>query len=54
MAEDVMSSPSAMMERMMRKVGRNFPYENKVCLKDMDQLKQVEGIFVTRFKNFKI
>ncbi|MFT5253483.1 MAG: hypothetical protein ACI87N_002521 [Flavobacteriales bacterium] len=27
MAEDVMSSPSAMMERMMRKVGRNFPYE---------------------------
>jgi hypothetical protein len=26
MAEDVMSSPSAMMERMMRKVGRNFPY----------------------------
>jgi hypothetical protein len=28
MAEDVMSSPAAMMERMMRKVGRNFPYEN--------------------------
>ncbi len=27
MNEDVMSSPSAMMERMMRKVGRNFPYE---------------------------
>lgn len=27
MAEDVMSSPAAMMERMMRKVGRNFPYE---------------------------
>lgn len=27
MAEDVMSSPNAMMERMMRKVGRNFPYE---------------------------
>lgn len=27
MAEDVLSSPSAMMERMMRKVGRNFPYE---------------------------
>ena len=27
MAEDVMSSPSAMMERMMRKVGRNFPYQ---------------------------
>lgn len=27
MAEDVMSSPTAMMERMMRKVGRNFPYE---------------------------
>lgn len=26
MAEDVMSSPAAMMERMMRKVGRNFPY----------------------------
>ena len=26
MVEDVMSSPSAMMERMMRKVGRNFPY----------------------------
>lgn len=29
MAEDVMSSPAAMMERMMRKVGRNFPYEIK-------------------------
>ncbi|MCG9794201.1 hypothetical protein [Flavobacterium algicola] len=29
MNEDVMSSPSAMMERMMRKVGRNFPYEIK-------------------------
>lgn len=29
MSEDVMSSPSAMMERMMRKVGRNFPYEKK-------------------------
>ena len=29
MAEDVMSSPSAMMERMMRKVGRNFPYEKE-------------------------
>lgn len=27
MAEDVMSSPAAMMERMMRKVGRNFPYQ---------------------------
>jgi hypothetical protein len=27
MNEDVMSSPSAMMERMMRKVGRNFPYQ---------------------------
>ena len=27
MAEDVLSSPAAMMERMMRKVGRNFPYE---------------------------
>lgn len=27
MAEDVMSSPAGMMERMMRKVGRNFPYE---------------------------
>lgn len=27
MDEDVMSSPQAMMERMMRKVGRNFPYE---------------------------
>jgi hypothetical protein len=27
MAEDIMSSPSAMMERMMKKVGRNFPYE---------------------------
>lgn len=27
MAEDVMSSPTAMMERMMRKVGRNFPYQ---------------------------
>lgn len=27
MSEDVMSSPAAMMERMMRKVGRNFPYE---------------------------
>ena len=26
MVEDVMSSPAAMMERMMRKVGRNFPY----------------------------
>jgi hypothetical protein len=24
MAEDVMSSPSAMMERMMRKVGKKF------------------------------
>lgn len=29
MNEDVMSSPSAMMERMMRKVGRNFPYEKE-------------------------
>ncbi len=29
MAEDVLSSPSAMMERMMRKVGRNFPYQIK-------------------------
>jgi len=29
MAEDVMSSPVAMMERMMRKVGRNFPYQIK-------------------------
>lgn len=29
MAEDVMSSPAAMMERMMRKVGRNFPYQIK-------------------------
>jgi hypothetical protein len=28
MAEDVMSSPSAMMERMMRKVGRNFLTRN--------------------------
>lgn len=27
MAEDVMSSPTAMMERMMKKVGRNFPYQ---------------------------
>ncbi len=27
MNEDVMSSPKAMMEHMMRKVGRNFPYE---------------------------
>jgi hypothetical protein len=27
MAEDVMSSPASMMERMMRKVGRNFPYQ---------------------------
>ena len=27
MAEDVMSSPATMMERMMRKVGRNFPYQ---------------------------
>jgi hypothetical protein len=27
MNEDVMSSPSAVMERMMRKVGRNFPYK---------------------------
>lgn len=27
MNEDVMSSPQAMMEHMMRKVGRNFPYE---------------------------
>lgn len=27
MAEDVMSSPIAMMERMMKKVGRNFPYQ---------------------------
>ena len=27
MNEDVMSSANAMMERMMRKVGRNFPYE---------------------------
>lgn len=27
MDEDVMSNPQAMMERMMRKVGRNFPYE---------------------------
>lgn len=27
MNEDVMSSPASMMERMMRKVGRNFPYE---------------------------
>jgi len=26
MDEDVMSSPQAMMEHMMRKVGRNFPY----------------------------
>lgn len=29
MVEDVMSSPAAMMERMMRKVGRNFPYEKQ-------------------------
>ncbi len=29
MSEDVMSSPTAMMERMMRKVGRNFPYQIK-------------------------
>lgn len=29
MAEDVMSSPASMMERMMRKVGRNFPYQIK-------------------------
>lgn len=29
MAEDVMSSPATMMERMMRKVGRNFPYQIK-------------------------
>ena len=28
MSEDVMSSPAAMMERMMRKIGRNFPYQN--------------------------
>ena len=27
MAEDVMSSPTAMMERLMKKVGRNFPYQ---------------------------
>jgi hypothetical protein len=27
MSEDVMSSPATMMERMMRKVGRNFPYQ---------------------------
>ena len=27
MAEDVMSSPATMMERMMKKVGRNFPYQ---------------------------
>ena len=27
MSEDVMSSANAVMERMMRKVGRNFPYE---------------------------
>lgn len=27
MQEDVMSSPAFLMERMMRKVGRNFPYE---------------------------
>lgn len=27
MQEDVMGSPSQMMERMMRKVGRNFPYQ---------------------------
>lgn len=27
MVEDVMSSPATMMERMMRKVGRNFPYK---------------------------
>jgi len=27
MDEDVMSNPQAMMEHMMRKVGRNFPYE---------------------------
>jgi hypothetical protein len=27
MAEDVMSSPAYLMERMMRKVGRNFPYQ---------------------------
>jgi hypothetical protein len=29
MQEDVMSSPAMLMERMMRKVGRNFPYEVK-------------------------
>ena len=29
MQEDVMSSPALLMERMMRKVGRNFPYEAK-------------------------
>jgi hypothetical protein len=29
MNEDVMSSANAVMERMMRKVGRNFPYEIK-------------------------
>jgi hypothetical protein len=29
MQEDVMSSPAFLMERMMRKVGRNFPYEAK-------------------------
>jgi hypothetical protein len=30
MNEDVMSSPSAVMERMMRKVGRNFPIKFNV------------------------
>ena len=29
MNEDIMSSANAVMERMMRKVGRNFPYEIK-------------------------
>lgn len=29
MEEDVMSSPAIIMERMMRKVGRNFPYQIK-------------------------
>ena len=29
MEEDVISSPNEVMERMMRKVARNFPYENK-------------------------
>lgn len=29
MVEDVMSSPATMMERMMRKVGRNFPYQKE-------------------------